>query len=461
MQKLRFIIGLLAGKFFLFMFKHTGHERDDRPGMAAMRICDDFLKYVAKPKLTVVVTGTNGKTTISSLITDILRMQGKTVSFNDWGANHRAGQARCLLDAVSIFNRPKKDAAVIEADELTSPLDVPLIAPNYIIVNNLARDSMRRNAHPEYIFSQLEKAISGSPGSTVILNADDPISSFLGENGANRRIYFGVSDQHTEPFETNINDFAVCPVCGAKPVYNYRNYRHLGDFYCPECGLKSKNRDYFATGIDYENRRMTLREPDGERTYPIISDTLHNAYNVAAVITMFRDMGTPYDEICRCLKEVRVPASRESWDEAMGIKLITYVAKGQNVSAASTVFEYLAKEPSKKELILLLDEVFDDPRKTETVTWIYESDFEFLKNDNIKKIIMGGERYLDYRLRLLLAGIPEEKIVCVRDEYDTPNYVDTDGIDKIYVLHDVDSITKGRKIRNAVKERILSERGGK
>ena len=46
-----------------------------------------------------------------------------------------------------------------------------------------------------------------------------------------------------------------------------------------------------------------------------------------------------------------------------------------------------------------------------------------------------------------------------RQELDTADYVDTTGIDKIYILHDVNAISRGRKIRDLVKSRIRAERG--
>ena len=67
MNKFRFWMGLWGGKNFLFLWKLFHAERDDRPGMVSVRICEDFLARVAKPKLTIVVTGTNGKTTISNV----------------------------------------------------------------------------------------------------------------------------------------------------------------------------------------------------------------------------------------------------------------------------------------------------------------------------------------------------------------------------------------------------------
>lgn len=454
MRRIRFFLALWAGKFLLWERRIRGCERADRPGMAAMILCPDFLEYVAKPKLTICVSGTNGKTTISSVTADLLRKLGKTVSFNDWGANHYAGQARCMLDAVDIFNRPTKDVVIIESDELISPICVPKLKPDYMIVSNLSRDSMQRNAHPEYIETQIQKAAELSPETVMILNADDPLSCFLGKD--NRRIYFGVCDQHTKHTQTNADDFTVCHKCGAKAVYHYHNYRHIGNFECSECGLKSPDRDYFV--VKQENNTITVREPNGENTYPVISNALHNVYNLAAIIALFRDMGTPAEDIAKHIQSIKLPASRESRETVKGIELITQVAKGQNATAVSTVFENISKDTSEKEIILMLDEVFEDPKKTESISWIYDTDYEFLNDEHIHKIIVGGARYLDHRLRLLLAGIPEEKIVCVDDEYDTAKHVDFDGISKIYILHDVNIITLGRKVKDKIKTRIINEK---
>ena len=61
-------------------------------------------------------------------------------------------------------------------------------------------------------------------------------------------------------------------------------------------------------------------------------------------------------------------------------------------------------------MVLLMDEVQDKNHPTETLTWLYETDYEFLNSPNIKKIIVGGHMYLNHKLRMLLAGIPQEKI---------------------------------------------------
>ena len=455
---IRFWISLWGGLFFLYLFRFTGHDRDDRPGSAALKLYPDFLKYVAKPKLTIVVSGTNGKTTISSVITDILRMQGMTVSYNDWGANARPGQARCLLDAVNIFNCPIKDAAVIEADELLSPDTFPSIDPDYIIVSNLARDSMLRNGHPENIYRRLEQAISQCKKSIVIVNGDDPLCNGIAKE--NRRFHFGMEDQQIPYTETILNDFAVCPVCGATPEYRFRNARHVGDYYCQKCGYQAPIRDYYATDVDYKNRIMTVREPDGAcHRYPLISDAIHNAYNLLPVISVLRNVGISADVLARCLDRVHLPESRERRIRANGIELITHIAKGQNPTATSTVLEYISKETENVQVVLLLDEVFRDPKRSESISWIWEADFEFLNRDNIKKIVVAGARNLDHKVRLLVAGIPASKILCLRHEEEVIQNVDIHGYRKIYFLHDVNAISRTRRICEAVRDRIEQEGG--
>lgn len=459
-DRIRFWISLWGGLFFLYLFRFTGNEQDDRPGSAALKLYKGFLKDVAKPKLTIVVTGTNGKTTISSVITDILRMQGLTVAYNDWGANARPGQARCLLDAVNIFNHPIKDAAVIETDELTSPLTVPYIRPNYIIVNNLARDSMLRNGHPEHIYNQLAKAIDATPGAVVIVNADDPICNGLGTK--NRLLHFGMEDQKVPHKPTIVDDFTVCPVCGSAPGYRYRNARHIGDYFCPQCDFKAPHRDYFGTQVDYAARTMTVREPDGSRSsYPLISDALHNAYNLMAVIASLRDYGISSADLASCLQKVQLPASRERRLNVNGIDLITHIAKGQNPTAVSTVMEYISQDDADMEVVMFLDEVFENPLDMEAISWIWETDYEALKKDNIKKIIVAGERHLDHRVRLLTAGIPAEKIVHAPKEEDAIHLVDIHGIQKIYLLHDVHAISRSVRICEAIQNRIKEEGGGR
>ena len=73
------------------------------------------------------------------------------------------------------------------------------------------------------------------------------------------------------------------------------------------------------------------------------------------------------------------------------------VAKGQNGSSASTIFEHISKMKENIEVVLLLNDKGCVRDKSETVTWIYETDFFFLNKQNIKRIIAGTENKLSFK----------------------------------------------------------------
>jgi hypothetical protein len=110
----------------------------------------------------------------------------------------------------------------------------------------------------------------------------------------------------------------------------------------------------------------------------------------------------------------------------------------------------MAKEPSDKDVVLLMDEVQDKNHPTETLSWLYETDYEFLNDPKIKRIIVGGHMYLNHKLRLLLAGVPEDRIVAVEEEADIPLYVDQSGIKKVYVLYETDCVSKAVNMRDSI-----------
>ncbi len=441
----RFYIALWASKLMMAVYKIMGDTKNDLPGLLASKICPNFLKLIKKPALTITVTGTNGKTTTSTLINDFLRSAGLTTSFNDWGANMQAGYSVNLIRAVNLLNKPVVDCSILEADELTLDELMPWIKPDYLLVTNICKDSLRRNGHPENIYNHIEHTLRQlGDHTTAILNANDPISSELGKDS--KRVYFGMADTMRNPFENLGKDIAICPRCGGKLVYTYRHYRHIGKFRCEKCDFQTPHSKYFGEFVDFENRTMTISGHE----YPLISDTIFHAFNVLSAIAVLRELGYGENEISSFLATQKVTDIRESCVEYNGIEYYTFAAKSQNVSAASTVFEYMAKEPSDKDVVLLMDEVQDKNHPTETLSWLYETDYEFLNDPKIKRVIVGGHMYLNHKLRLLLAGLPEDRIVAVEDEADIPLYVDQSGIKKVYVLYETDCVSKAVNMRDSI-----------
>ena len=92
----------------------------------------------------------------------------------------------------------------------------------------------------------------------------------------------------------------------------------MGEFYCPQCGLHAPRRDYLVSEIDRASHRMTLRDPEGTHTYPMVSWSLHNAYNLAPVIALFRDMGVPVSSIWESI--LRMPTESRSYTGLLSLQ---------------------------------------------------------------------------------------------------------------------------------------------
>ena len=106
MGKLRFLLALWLAKLSVPALKITRHNGTDFPGSLALKLCPDFLRYVGKPGAIIAVTGTNGKTTVSNLLTDILEADGKKVLSNRSGSNITSGISTALLRGCDLLGGP-------------------------------------------------------------------------------------------------------------------------------------------------------------------------------------------------------------------------------------------------------------------------------------------------------------------------------------------------------------------
>ncbi len=432
-RSISFYIALWISKLAMFTQKLLGMNATYFPGKLAIKLCPDFLGKIDKPETIICVTGTNGKTTCCNLILDILTDNGYDVLNNKAGSNVDAGVATSLISDASLSGKVHKKIAVFEVDERSSLKIYPYVHPDYIICTNLFRDSIERNAHTEFIFSIIDSAI---PEDThMFLNADDPISNQLRKD--NKRTYFSIARLSTDREEcvNIINDMRTCPRCHGKLDYEYVRYHHIGKMKCSSCDFASPIPDYTAYP-SFDEGFFIANGPGGEERYPLISRSIYNTYNQIAVVSLLRTLGLSEESIAKSFCSTNVVESRFTKTEVNGVEIITNMTKGQNPVAASIVFDYVQSEVGKKEVILMVDDL-GYKKTTENMTWIFDADYELLRDDSITRIIACGVRLHDHHLRLLLAGIPENKIVAIENELDAPSHLLLDGTDKIFILHDL------------------------
>ncbi len=456
---MRFVLAMAMAKLAAFALKiaskFTPLKGSEFPGALALKICPDFLGKVAKPETVIAVTGTNGKTTMTNMVSDLLRKSGKHVISNTYGSNLNTGIATCFLSGVTLFNKEKAEVAVLEIDERSCIRVYPYVTPTYLLCSNLSRDSIMRNAHPYYIYDMLNKYIPDS--TTLILNADDLISSRLKEN--NPRVYYGIDQQEGDATEDDniVNDARLCPKCYSRLKFKYMKYNQIGKAYCENCGFASEDAEYRGESLDYTTRKITLIHDGVKEVYPMISDTIFNIYNEIGVITLLETMGMTYEEIRSGLDSMQVVQSRYKTEEIGKVKAIAIMTKGMIAPACSAVMDYVRKQPGEKEVILYLEDQHEAAHGSENITWLYDTDFEYLNQKEISDIIVIGARRYDFYLRMLLGGIPKEKIRLVATVKEAVAALEMKENTSVYILHDLYAIKDRDEILRGMKERTKGE----
>lgn len=435
MGKLRFYIAMAAAKLSALALRILGRNASYMPGVIALKLCRDFIGYLKKPDTLICVTGTNGKTTTSNLLNTALTHSGFKVTNNSFGSNVQAGVAAALLLNSTFTGKHKNKVAVLEVDERSSLLVYKYITPDYLICNNIMRDSLKRNAHTEFISFIINSAV---PAETkVFLNADDLNCATLAPQ-CKTRTYFGMDAERPEGVpEGQIRDVCYCPACGARLEPEYIRFNHIGRYHCTKCDNKSPERDYCVTAIDRENRTFTVTAEGGEHTLNMVNDNIVNIYNSCGAVSVLRAFGLTWEQIAAAFETGKVVETRYDTLEAGDLKVTLILTKGQNPIATSRVFSYVAScEGENKCVLNIFDDVEDNINNSESTCWLYDIDYSPLKDESIGQLIFAGPRCKDHLLRAMMTGIPKEKIVLYPTSPDSAPLVDTEKYHNVYILYD-------------------------
>jgi len=439
---IRYIIAFWASQIIKLILKLFRKNATQLPGKIAITICPDFLGRIKRPSKVIAITGTNGKTTTTNLIIRVLEENGYKTVNNSLGSNTHHGIASALI------NDRKGDVAVFEVDERCSKYIYKYIEPTYLVCTNLFRDSIKRNAHTEFIVSQVEPAIPKN--TTLILNADDLISSRLSED--NKKIFFGIGElkEDSKGCSNIVCDIRVCPICKTELKYNYLHYHHIGQAYCPNCDFKSYKPDVLATGINYEGKAVIINN----KQYHLFADSLFNIYNMLAVVAVLKEFGLEEEKVQKSFENMEIVKTRFNEEQIGNLKVISQLSKGQNPVACTQNISFVANEKGEKVVILILGDLHDEEHSSENMTWLYDIDFEFLNKEDIKQIIVGGKRAYDIELRLLLADIEKEKIILSEDYKNISESIILENTEKIFILHDLYACELAEEIKRKLGERV-------
>lgn len=177
---MRLVFALFVGKILRLLTRVRGGG-SAFPGFVALRIVPDMLERTlgALPGGVVFVTGSNGKSTTTTMAATLLRYAGLMVFTNPAGGNLPQGLASAVIAASSLTGRVRAEVAVLEVDEAYGPQIAHLLTPDWVAITNIQIDQLNRFGEPERVFGMI-KELSESSRRGVIINKADPNVAALG-----------------------------------------------------------------------------------------------------------------------------------------------------------------------------------------------------------------------------------------------------------------------------------------
>ncbi len=361
----------LIGKCLVFLSRRLGGGHGSAlPGLVVEKLSPHFLgRLLAElPEGVVLVSGTNGKTTTTKIVADLLRADGYRVFTNPSGSNFARG---VISAALPVMHRGRlgADIAVLELDEAHATHFVAQVKPRYSLLLNVLRDQLDRFGEIDQT-ARLLSYVAEQTTDVVVLNADDPRLSQLGQSDqlTARPVWFGASGEAS------------------------RLYRTDEELHTSRRAKRSKGVAENVLTLDRLTGRRTQYLIDGKRyTTELRLFGIYNALNCGAALSLVRVV------------------EQDRFDPQRAVETLAKIkpafGRGEELSLAEgTVRLILVKNPSGFQLsldsaeaqptLIAINDQYADGRD---VSWLWDVKIDSLRQDEVS---VTGIRAYDMALRL-------------------------------------------------------------
>ena len=352
------------------------------PGLVAERLDPHFIQgaFAPLPLGVAVISGTNGKTTTTKLVVELLRGQGLTVFTNPSGSNFSRGVASALLGEVDAFGRIQADIAVLELDEAHGARFVTAVPPRYALLLNVFRDQLDRFGEIDTTARYLAAIASGTTEAVVVNRDDRRLLEIVNSSEHVSVRYFGVGPSLLDRFP------------GDDDLH--------GSGEQPE--VPKPAADVLLTAIagpdaDYEigGRRQTVR---------MRLRGSYNLLNAAAALALVRTiLGDGVDEqaLMRSLSGVEPAFGRGETIEVDGTRVELVLVK----NPAGFRLALDSFDPSGYATAIAINDHDNDSRD---VSWLWDVDFQRLRREEVAMVT--GIRAAEMVLRLQYDDIEVDEV---------------------------------------------------
>ncbi len=429
--------------------RKLGRGGTDLPGRLALKMDSNILKTLSDNMAVILVTGTNGKTTVCRMIEQGLKEAGICYLANRSGANLMGGIVNTLCDRhLHGGGKHKVTHAVIECDEAAFVKVSRTLQVSCIVVTNIFRDQLDRYGEITTIRGKIEEGICNLPKAVLCLNADCSLTASLGR-ADNTVVYYGIEKKVLPQGGNRLSDAEYCFFCKSKYEFDYQLYGHLGGFCCPYCGYRRPEPQIKVQRMIWAGQDMSTVEMDimGEvRNVTIGVPGGFNVSNAAAAAAALVQNGQKAEQIAAAMERFECGFGRSERFE-LG-KAVVRMMLVKNPAGFNQVIEYIRKVQGQYRLVLLLN---DKPADGTDISWIWDVDFESLaeRQEQMEMVLVSGIRSAELMVRLKYAGFNMSQV----DEIENPSVL----LDRISGVEGpvfmVPSYTAMFEIRRKIEER--------
>lgn len=359
------------GKSVRHLAKLRGGEGSALPGLVIEKVDPDFISRTLAqlPRGIVIITGSNGKTTTTKMVVELLESQGLKVFTNRTGSNFSRGVAAALLTEVDNKGNLEADIAVLELDEAHGVHFVETIQPDYVLLLNVMRDQLDRFGEIDTI-AKLVTKIASKAKKGVTINRDDPRLSST--NLPIMTTTFGTSPELKKlfPSDDNLHDI---PQPTEEKTTEYKN----------DVSLES-----------LEGQKATISFGGKKTQLDLKISGVYNVLNAVAAFAFCRMiMGSEADEeaMLKKLESITPAFGRGERFTVNGQPLEIILVKNPSGFRLS-----LASFPAEgHSTMIAINDNYADGRD---MSWLWDVDFSDLRTEGVSTI--SGMRAYDMALRL-------------------------------------------------------------
>lgn len=346
------------------------------PGLVVERLDPHFLSRALSDLEhgVVVISGTNGKTTSTKMVTQLLRAHGLRVFTNPSGSNFTRGIVASLIDKVDQHGKLDADIAVLELDEAHAVHFVRSVKPRYSLILNVLRDQLDRFGEIDHTAKLLQKVVDATSEGVVLNREDSLVRAMAPDTTSSKKVqYFGLSESLQSLFPSDAE------MHGGKTLQEKVPHPHRGDVILQS--IKGRTA-VFAFG-DKPQKPVELK-----------IDGVYNVLNAAGALALARLVcGSSVEESATLLRELTDVKPAFGRGEAITIghdPLEIVLVK--NPSGFRLALHSYAETPAAT--MIAINDNYADGRD---MSWLWDVPF-----DNLAPSVamISGSRAYDMALRL-------------------------------------------------------------